>query len=166
VDNSNRECKRDEGYSVKDDNIRKNGFLQEDARESFFQLENLVFHLDAKAFGMVAINVIFITMSSYLFDQTHELMWRIISISFIISIFFMLMCIMPRRYDRRHPTVPLNASENQSSEFVAAQMAVDYAHLMDNVLDHIYDEKLQFFLIGSLIAFIGFILVFITMLSA
>jgi hypothetical protein len=62
--------------------------------------------------------------------------------------------------------VPLNASENQSSEFVAAQMAVDYAHLMDNVLDHIYDEKLQFFLIGSLIAFIGFILVFITMLSA
>ena len=165
MDNVDRECKRDDGYLVRDENIRKNGFLQEDARESFFQLENLVFHLDAKAFGMVAINAIFITMSSYLFDQTHELMWKMISIIFIISIFFMLMCIMPRYYDRRHPTAPLNASERQSSEFVAAQMAVDYAHLMDNVLDHIYDEKLQFFLIGSLIAFVGFVLVVVMLLT-
>ncbi len=139
------------------DGLKKNELLQEDARQSFFQLENLMFNTDAKSFGLVAIDTLLVTVSGYFLDKTSNELWYVPAILFCASLFSLLVCAMPRRYERRWPTIPLNRAAKETSELVAAQMAVDYADLT-NKLETLYDEKIQFFLVGSLLTLIGFVL--------
>jgi hypothetical protein len=139
--------------------------LGNEARQSFFQLENLIFHIDAKALGMVAINALFITFSTYLFKENSVKTWYIISFIFGASVFFMLLCIAPRYYDHRCPSSVINNSTESSSDQVSEQMARDYAWAFDNVSTYIYDEKVQFFTIGFVTTIIGIVLLCVFILD-
>jgi len=152
-------------HDEKEDRIRKNILLQDDARQSFFQLENLIFNIDAKAFGLVAIDTIFITISGYYLGITKWNFWYIPTVVFCLSLIFMLLCAMPRFYDRRDPVKGINDATNKSSEYVAAQIAVDYAHLFEKMANGVYRQKIFLFVIGILLTVFGIILLILAFID-
>lgn len=49
-----------------------NRLMVDDARQSFFQLENLMSSLDTKAFGVVAIGAVLISIYTYILNNFPE----------------------------------------------------------------------------------------------
>jgi hypothetical protein len=144
-----------------------NDVLLEEARESFYQLENLASTIDNKAFGLVAIDTLFITISGYFFDKTDLDFdfWSIPIALFSASLLFMLLCAWPRSRRRQDVYETVRNYANKTSDEVAEQLMVNYATLSDDFGKNVYNKKVCLLCIGFAYTCIGFLLSIIYLLN-
>ncbi len=119
-----------------------------DARQSFFQLENLMSSLDTKAFGVVAIGAVLFSIYTYILNNLFKndnlyLPYSILALSLIV----MVCCIFPRGWKRGSSLANIKESEDLGYEDAANTMAMNYAKWEDK-LYKTYKKKLVLFEIG------------------
>jgi hypothetical protein len=118
-----------------------------DARQSFFQLENLVSSLDAKAFGVVAIGSVWLSIFTYILTIFKFYSLYIPYLILMIAILSIIGCIFPRKWKRGSSLLNIKEHGNIDFEDAANAMAMNYAKWED-ILDKKYNEKFKFFEIG------------------
>ena len=119
-----------------------------DARQSFFQLENLMSSLDAKAFGVVAIGAVLFSIYTYILSNLFNYdMLYLPYLTLILSLLIMVCCIFPRSWDRGSSLKNINEHGDLDFEDAANTMAMNYAKWED-ILYGIYKRKLALFEIG------------------
>lgn len=124
-----------------------------DARQSFFQLENLMSSLDTKAFGVVAIGAVLFSIYTYILNNfpVNEILYMPYSI-LVLSLLFMGCCIFPRGWKRGSSLKNIKENGNLEYEDAANTMAMNYARWED-ILYETYKSKLALFEIG--LSFMG-----------
>jgi hypothetical protein len=119
-----------------------------DARQSFFQLENLMSSLDAKAFGVVAIGAVLFSIYTYILSNLFNYdMLYLPYLTLILSLLIMVCCIFPRSWDRGSSLKNIKEHGDLDFEDAANTMAMNYAKWED-ILYGIYKRKLALFEIG------------------
>ena len=142
MDNSNpeREPKSESMSQIFD-------LMVNDARQSFFQLENLVSCLDSKAFGVVTLDSVLLSIFAYIIVLYKSHILYIPYSILILSVLFMSFCIRPRKWKRGRSLITIKKYGNLEFEAAANTMAMNYARWEDK-LYIMYNKKLRFFKIG------------------
>jgi hypothetical protein len=119
-----------------------------DARQSFFQLENLMSSLDAKAFGVVAIGAVLFSVYTYILTNLFKFnMLYLPYLVLILSLLVMFCCIFPRSWDRGSCLKNIKEHGNLNFEDAANTMAMNYARWED-LLYQTYKRKMALFEVG------------------
>ena len=137
--------------------------MLEETRESFFQFESLMSFLDMKAFGIAAIDAIF--LSAFIDILSN---WKTASPSYyytpsiflVLSLVFVVFSVWLRTWDRQSGKNTICKYGTLESKDAAGQLAVNYASCEEQ-LRTIYDEKMRFFKIGLVMTGIASILIII-----
>lgn len=119
-----------------------------DARQSFFQLENLMSSLDAKAFGVVAIGAVLFSIYTYILSNLFKYdMLYLPYLTLILSLLIMVCCIFPRSWVRGSSLENIKEHGDLDFQDAANTMAMNYAKWED-ILYKIYKRKMALFEIG------------------
>lgn len=119
-----------------------------DARQSFFQLENLMSSLDTKAFGVVAIGAVIFSIYTYIINNLFK--YNIIYLPYlvlILSLLVMICCIFPRNWKRGSSLKNIKEHGDLEFEDAANIMAMNYAKWEDK-LYKTYKSKVALFEVG------------------
>jgi len=118
-----------------------------ETRESFFHLENLGHYLDAKAFGLVAIDTaiiyLFVYFSTLFVSQWHYLFYAPILV-LGCSILLTIKCIQQREWPRIEGNILFDRYRNSDSETLARKVSATYAKYENAVID-VYENKQKYF---------------------
>jgi len=119
-----------------------------DARQSFFQLENLMSSLDTKAFGVVAIGAVIFSIYTYILNNLFKSdILYLPYLVLILSLLVMVCCIFPRNWKRGSSLKNIKEHGNMEFEDAADTMAMNYAKWEDKLYE-IYKSKVALFEIG------------------
>lgn len=130
-----------------------NKLMADDARQSFFQLENLMSALDTKAFGVVAIGAVLFSIYAYVINNIFKFYSLYLPYSILIlSLVFMGGCIFPRNWKRGSSLKTIKEYGNLDFEDAANKVAMNYARWEDK-LYKTYRKKFVLFKIG--LSFMG-----------
>ncbi len=121
--------------------------MAEEARQSFFQLENITAYLDSKANGIIALNAFFFTIFTYFFSPISHWYCSVGPILLIASLIFGLKSVWIRDSERYISDSAIKNYGTLEVSKAAAQIAADYADLELDALD-LYREKLIYLKIG------------------
>lgn len=121
--------------------------MAEEARQSFFQLENITAYLDSKANGIIALNAIFFTIFTYFFSPILHWYCSVGPILLIVSLIFGLKSVWIRDSERYISDSAIKNYGTLEVGKAAARIAADYADLELDALD-LYREKLIYLKIG------------------
>jgi hypothetical protein len=115
--------------------------MVEEARQSFFQVENITAFLDYKAYGIITVDAILFTIFTYFFSPLSHWYCVLGPILLLASLIFELKCIWIRDFDRYTSDSTIRTYGTLKIEDAAAHIAADYADLELDSLD-IYREKI------------------------
>ncbi len=128
--------------------------MLEEARQSFFRLENIVTHLDSKAFGFVAFDGVLFTIVGYIFGINNistgkniDYWYTIPLVSFGLSLFFMIYCVWPRKWRFQDSDLTINKYGTLKPDVAAAQLAINYVTWEDQ-LSEIHGKKVRAIMSG------------------
>jgi hypothetical protein len=144
--------------------------MLEETRESFFQFENLISFLDMKAFGVAAIDTIFLSAIVDLLSNWKSgvpVYYYTPSIFLILSLGFIVFCIWLRTWERQSGKNTICNYGTLEPKDAAGQLAVNYASCEEQ-LRTIYDEKMRFLKVALAmtgIAFIQMVIIFSLLFS-
>lgn len=115
--------------------------MVDETRSNFFQLENLVSNLDAKAFGIIAINTILFTFFALVLDKfDNSLFWVPLSL-IVVSLAILIICIWPRTWDRQSNSATVNKYGTWKFEKASSQLAINYT-TWEKLLYKTYKKKI------------------------
>jgi len=123
--------------------------MVDEARESLFQLEYIATSLDSKAYGIIAINTILLSVFAFSFEIYHSKLIFVPSFIIIASLISVLVCIVPRSSHRMTGEKIINLYGEMNIDNAAGQLAFNYASL-EKELNVIYEEKYKYFRWGLL----------------
>jgi hypothetical protein len=119
-----------------------------DARQSFFQLENLMSSLDTKAFGVVAIGAVIFSIYTYIINSIlKDDILYLPYLTLVLSLLVMICCIFPRNWKRGSSLKNIQEHGNMVFEDAANTMAMNYSKWEDK-LYKTYKSKVALFEIG------------------
>jgi hypothetical protein len=128
-----------------------------EARQSFYQLENVTAALDSKAFGIVAFDTILLSVFAYIISLHSSRLFYIAPIFLIVSLLCVLICVKPRKCDRQCSDLILKTYGKLSYEQAATNIAANYAGLEED-LYKIYEGKFKYLNFGLILLFIALLI--------
>ncbi len=142
--------------------------MLEEARQSFFQLEQSLSNLDSKAFGLAAFDsilfTVYISSLNSVSVSIDTFFWYVPLSLFILSLFFIIPCIWPRYHRGQDPYKTIKEYGIMETEDAAGQLAINYTTLYEELLK-IHKDKvraivfgLRFMIAGLLSMLVPFIL--------
>jgi hypothetical protein len=143
-----------------------NELMAEEARQSFFQVENITTYLDYKAFGIIAFDTILFSEFTYFFSPFSHWYCSGGPLLLFVSLILELKCVWPRNFDRFTADSTIKEYGTLGLEEASAHIAADYADLELDSLD-IYIEKmiyLKFGLLSTIAAIIIEAIAFMTLM--
>ena len=123
--------------------------MAEEARQSFFQFENVTFALDSKAFGVVTADALLFSVFSFISPFSNWLFYIPVAL-LIISCFLLIGCVYPRHFHRQFSEDTINNYGTMDSKMALSHIAANYAHL-ERSQYKIYKNKLNWFLTGLIL---------------
>lgn len=133
-----------------------NELMAEEARQSFFQLENITAYLDSKANGIIAFDAIFFTIFTYFFSPLSHWYCSFGPILLISSLIFGLKSVWIRDSSRYISDSAIKNYGTLDVDKAAAQIAADYADLELDALE-LYREKLIYLKISLKLTIVAMI---------
>lgn len=120
--------------------------MEEEARQSFYQLEVLMTSLDIKASVMIAIDAILVASLEPIVDFSHQLpIFRfLIILPLIISVVFAMGCLWPRSFMHSHSMKLIDKYGDSDFRTAVTTLAKTYAKWEEDLFA-IYTSKFGFF---------------------
>jgi hypothetical protein len=137
----------------------KHDLLVEETRQAFFQLENLVTSIDNKAFGMIALDTILLSIFAYvftLFPTCSGILLYVSPMLIMLSLLLVLICIKPRKWYSPDNEKTIKLFENKPANEIARILAANYTSY-DIVLTKIYNKKIEYLKYGVWITIISIV---------
>lgn len=121
--------------------------MADEARQSFFQLENVTAALDSKAFGAMTADAFLFTIFVYISSPISSWLYYIPMTFIIISFVSLLASVWPRRFYRQFSDDTIKNYGRLDPKQALAQIAANYADLESRQYEA-YKNKSKWFLIG------------------
>ena len=115
-----------------------------EVRESLFQLECITTSLDNKAYGLIALNTILLSVFAYSHDFYKSYIIYIPSFLIIASLILVLICIIPRTSHRMTGENIIHLYGEMKFDDAAGRLALNYASL-EKELNEVYKIKMIYF---------------------
>lgn len=133
--------------------------MLEETRSNFFQLESWMSFLDLKAFGIIAINAILVSVFAIILTKYPNLPYYyfIPCLILIVSSAFMLFCIWPRKWKKLAGHRIWEEYKTLEKDSAVQLLAEKYAK-NEKALYKIYDLKITFFKTRLIFTRVGFVL--------
>jgi hypothetical protein len=147
VDDLNTKCES------KSEDLKGNieSLMLEETRQAFHQRQTLLMSVDLKAFGIIAINAVLISVFSYVLSAVKS-DYLVIPFAFIIaSVAFLTKCVWPIEWwGMEAATIVRDFGELEYREAIGS-LAASYVQL-DEMLKNKYKNKYDDFYVGARLA--------------
>lgn len=124
--------------------------MAEEARESFFQFENITASLDSKAFGVITADALLFSVFTYIHSVFSNTVFYVASTLIIISFILLLVSVWPRKFHRQFSSDTIKNYGTLDRKEALAHLAANYADLEGDQYK-IYKNKLKWFLSGLIL---------------
>ena len=121
--------------------------MAEEARQSFFQLENITAALDSKAFGVVTADALLFSVFVYISTPASIALFYVPIVLVVLSFISLLVSAWPRHFHRQFSDDTIKNYGTWEPNRALAQIAANYAELELNQYK-IYKNKLNWFFTG------------------
>ncbi|MGB4680685.1 MAG: hypothetical protein WBI23_10905 [Methanothrix sp.] len=130
--------------------------MADQARQSFFQLENITAALDSKVFGMVTADALLFSVFAYISQPLSDALFYIPMALIVLSFISLLVSAWPRHFHRQFADDIIKNYGTWEPNKALAQIAANYADLELNQYK-IYNNKLIWFMAGLVLMIIAMI---------
>jgi hypothetical protein len=135
----------------------KYGLLVEETRQTFFQLESLTTSVDNKAYGMIALDTVLLSMFAFLLTLYSSKFWLYIApMLLVLSLLCMLYCIKPRKWFGPENKKTIELFKTKKFDEIARILAANYTSY-DIVIWKIYNEKFKYLNLGLKLTMISIV---------
>ena len=130
--------------------------MAEEARQSYFHLENMITSLDSKAFGVITADTLLFSVFTYNICEPNANLY-ISPVLIIVSFVLLLGSIWPRAYHIQTSDEVIKKYGTMESKSALSQLAANYADL-ELRLSEIYNNKFRWFLVGLIVLAISMVI--------
>lgn len=141
----------------------KHILLVEETRQAFFQLENLTTSIDNKAFGMIALDTILLSMFVYMSTLYSSILLYVAPVLITTALIAILICVKPRKWYSPNNEETIKLFKNKSFGEISRILAANYTSY-DMVLWKIYNHKVEYLKYGVWITIISVVVEAIALL--
>jgi len=124
--------------------------MAEEARQSYFQLENVTSALDSKAFGVVTADALLFSVFAFINSPLSNVLFYIPIVLIIISFISLLIGVWPRHFQRQFCDDTIRNYGTWDSKKALAQIAANYADLESRQF-RVYKKKFRWVYAGLIL---------------